>query len=100
MSFLRTPTNAFFSAGVWYAPWPNLDDVSIHLSSTFSNAFRLVCTNMDFRRVMIRFLTPGTEPFRMIKSFFTSPYRTNPPRLSSQIRRHPLRIGHDTQLTE
>merc|ERR1711977_41119 len=38
-----------------------------------------VWTNMDLRRVMTRFLTPGTEPLRMTKSFLTSPYLTKPP---------------------
>ena len=34
---------------------------------------------MDFLRVMTRFLTPGTEPLSMMKSFLTSPYLTKPP---------------------
>jgi hypothetical protein len=34
---------------------------------------------MDFLRVMIRFLTPGTDPLSRMKSFLTSPYLTKPP---------------------
>ena len=46
------PSICRFSAAVWYAPWLNLNEVSIHLSSTFPRARRLVCVNMDLRNVI------------------------------------------------
>lgn len=51
-----------FSAAVWNRPWPNLEDVSMNLSLISSSAFRLVCASRVRRRVMGRFLQPGTAP--------------------------------------
>ena len=36
LSFLRGPMKAALSAGVWKRPWPNLEEVSMNLSETFS----------------------------------------------------------------
>jgi len=38
---------ALFSAGCWKRPWPNLDEVSMNLSSIFSKAARFVWTSKD-----------------------------------------------------
>ena len=55
---------AAFSAYVWKRPCPNLDDVSMNLSLTSSRALREVCGSSVRRRVMGRFLQPGTAPCR------------------------------------
>ena len=52
-----------FSSEVWKRPWPNLEDVSINLSLISSSAVREVCATRDRRRVMHRFLVPGTAPY-------------------------------------
>lgn len=39
---------ALFSCAVWKRPWPNLEVVSMNLSSIFSRARRLWCTRRDW----------------------------------------------------
>jgi hypothetical protein len=60
-AFVR-PRALSFSSDVWKRPWPNLDEVSMNLSLTSSNALRDVCGKMDRRNVITRFLDPGTAP--------------------------------------
>lgn len=62
-----------FSWAVWKRPWPNLEVVSMNLSSIFSRARRLWCTTRDFLNVMTRFLVPAMHPFSITKSLLTSP---------------------------
>lgn len=46
----RHTMNWCFSSWVWKRPWPNLLDVSMNLSSTFSRARRLVWVSRDWTR--------------------------------------------------
>jgi hypothetical protein len=88
------PKNAAFSSNVWNAPCcvgrivschyiedskqikkrtPNLDEVSMNLSCTFSKSRRDVWTISDLRIVTTRFLVPGIEPLSIRKSLLTIP---------------------------
>lgn len=58
-SFLSRPMKALFSAGCWKRPWPNLDEVSMNLSSIFSNAARLVWTSNDCGKTKVYIKSKG-----------------------------------------
>lgn len=45
---LKLTMNALFSWAVWKRPWPNLDVVSMNLSSMVSLDLRDVCTSIDW----------------------------------------------------
>lgn len=72
-SFLSRPMKALFSAGCWKRPWPNLDEVSMNLSSIFSKAARLVWTSNDCGKTKVYIKWTGVArsfSFRTISDLF------------------------------
>lgn len=51
---------ALFSCAVWKRPWPNLEVVSMNLSSIFSRARRLWCTRRDWGSKRSRMESPNS----------------------------------------
>lgn len=71
--------NTLFSWAVWKRPWPNLEVVSMNLSSMFSRAWRLWCTRRDWeKRVRCRVLAHRLPPPQATRRSRSAPARTPP----------------------